>query len=391
MQRLSSIAQACLSVLRAIPPALAWIASRPQAALNWLGCFRVELWRVEGEERTSGLPLSLLCAAAGTSKNYVLDLIVKEPYLQRRLGRFWLWNLAAAAGKAGADCSLIVVDTDHSHLKFADSDDWYLVPLWLFGEADLPYDAHVSSKRKSELRRRIRRQGYEFEVTRDRERFDDFYYNMYVPYIKETHGHCAQVESYKALCEVFRQSDLLLLKNQDGFIAGTLMRYAKAEPYLWESGIRDGNRQYVQDGAAAALYHFCLEYLHGKGYQKVYFGWSRAFLRDGVLQFKKSLSQRIADSYQSGFALRVLSYTPAVNAFLVGNPFIHKRQGHLYAAVFVDGDKPLCAEEMKRIDKEYFHPGLARLYIYLLPGAKPTPPEAVPAEIAERMEIRCGK
>lgn len=387
MHRLRSIVQACLLVLREIPPALAWIVSRPQAAINWLASFRVELWRVEGEERTSGLPLSILCAAAGTSRNYVLDLIFKEPYRQRRLGRFWLWNLAEAVGKAGADCSLIVVDTDHSHLKFANSDSWYLVPLWLFGEADLPYDAHVNSKRKSELRRRIRRQGYQFEVTRDPERFEDFYYNMYVPYIKETHGHCAQVESYKGLRELFRQSDLLLLKNQDGFIAGTLMRYSGAGPHLWESGIRDGNRQYVQDGAAAALYHFCLEYLHGKGYRKVFFGWSRAFLRDGVLQFKKSLAQRIDDSYDNGFALRVLSYTPAVKAFLVGNPFIYKRQGRLYAAVFVDGNGPLRAEEMKQIDKEYSHPGLVKLHIYRLPGEKPTPPEAVPAEFAQRMEI----
>ncbi len=110
-------------------------------------------------------------------------------------------------------------------------------------------------------------------------------------------------------------------------------------------------------------------------------------LRDGVLQIKRKWSQRLTDTANYGCALRVLAGTPAVRAFLCNNPFVFKRDGRLFGAVFVDGDKPLTADDIRQLDKDYFHPGLARLRIYVLGQEHLPVPSPVPAELAEHIEL----
>jgi hypothetical protein len=348
----------------------------------------VELWSVEGEERSSGLPLSILCALNGPGKNYVLQLIFGDSYRQRRLGRFWLWNVVKAIPKTIPDCSMIFGDFCDSHRKFTGSSDWFVMPIWLLGEVALPRDAKADRKIDRDLRR-IRQQAFQFEVTRDLQQFDDFYHNMYVPHISQTFGECALVASYEHLKAIFQSCNLLLIKNQEGIIAGQMIRYQPRGPFLYEMGVRDGNRTHVKNGVGSACYHFGMQYLQEKGYPKAFLGWSRPFLRDGVLQFKRNWSQRIVDSYPNGFALRILSHTPATMAFLRNNPFIFRHDNGLYAAVFVDMDKRLSVEDIQQIDKNYFHPGLERILVYCPRREQTIMQSPMAAELAERIELRC--
>ena len=373
--------------LRWVVSSLSWVVSRPLAGFRWLRAIRLEVWRVEGEERNSGLPLTILYAVGGEyqNKNYVLQLIFGESYRQRRLGRYWLSNVAKAIPASG--CSLIVAEVCQSHLKFAGLSHWFLIPTWVFGEVDLPRDAKATEKVSGDLRR-IRRHALRCEVTRDPKQFDDFYYNMYVPYISRTFGDCADVSPYKRMRAQFRYCDLLLVKNQEQSIAGQLVMNFKAGTCLGNMGIRDGNREYVKDGAGCALYHFGLQYLQDKGCKTAWLGWSRPFLRDGVLQFKKKWSQRIVDSNDNGFALGVAAYTPAVKAFLLNNPFIFKRRGQFHAAVFVDGDRPLSSADIEQVDKDYFHDGLSCLYIYVIRPDNVAMPSPIPPSLVQRIEMR---
>lgn len=386
MPRFRAIFKAVLPTMRAVVAAMWWALTRPVAGIAWVRGFRPALWSVEGVERTSGLPLSILCGLEGESKAYVLDVIFGDSYTERRLGRFWWWNLPKAVSEAPG-CSLIVLDSDVSHLKIAGGEDWFLIPVWVLGEVDLPYEEHVHGRLRTKLRSIVRRSGFQYEVTRDPRHFEDFYHNMYVPYIKQTYGKCARVNPHEFLKDVFRRSELLLLKAEEKSIAGYLLMHDESGPYLLASGIRDGSRQYVEDGAGAALYHFCLQYLHEQGHKKAFLGWSRTFLRDGVLIFKKRLAQRIVSSNDDGFALKIVSYTPAVTAFLCNNPFLFKRGRNLCGAVFVAGDQSLCAKDIEQIHNEHFHPGMSRLFIHRLPGERLLPADPVSPEFARSVEL----
>ena len=93
--------------------------------------------------------------------------------------------------------------------------------------------------------------------------------------------------------------------------------------------------------------HFGLQHLQNQGYKHASLGYSRPFLHDGALQFKKKWSQRIVSGYADGFAINILSPTPAAEAFLCNNPFIYKRRGVFYAAVFLAGDHPPSDEALR--------------------------------------------
>ena len=196
------------------------------------------------------------------------------------------------------------------------------------------------------------------------ERLKDFYYNMYVPYISKVHERNANIVTYDEVMAESGNLDLLLASKKGKFIAGILIIYEEKEPRLWVIGIRDGNFDYVKDGAVGALYHFSLRYLEDNGFAKVKSGYSRPFLSNGILQYKKKLSQKIIGVSLHHFALQVKTYSPEAKAFLQNNPFIFQSEGSLHGAIFVEEAKELIPSNLENIDKKYFHHGLSKLFIY---------------------------
>ena len=368
---------------------IAWMASKLYEGIEWLYHLRVELWRVEGEERHSGLPLSVLCGLRGNTKNYLLGQLFKDGYRQRSLGRFWLWNLSKPLPRAASDCSLIFLWACNSHLKkLTRPGEWFLIPDCVSGTVDLPRDAIATRKVQGDLQK-IRRHGLQCEVTRDRRKFDDFYYNMYVPYISKTYGDCAFITPYKQLRRVFQTCDLLLVEKEHRSVAGQLITYQEAIPRLMMMGIRNGDREVVRTGGGGpALFHFSLQYLQEKGYCKAELGWSRPFLHDGVLIHKRRWSQVITESYDWGFWLKILSLEPASRSLLRNNPFIHKRNGLLYAAVFVDSDTAITSQLVDQLMKDYFHAGLKGLDIYRLLQENTTEAKPVEVELPEHIKVQ---
>ena len=132
---------------------------------------------------------------------------------------------------------------------------------------------------------------------------------MYVPHITRIHGNKSFLVPYHEIKEKAKDCELLLIKNNKEYIAGLLIRYdsKKNIPRLWQLGIKDGNLVYVKAGAMGALYYYALNHLKEKGYKKVNFYLSRAFLNDGVLQYKKKW----------GFQVLPLRLTRAVPWFMV--------------------------------------------------------------------------
>jgi hypothetical protein len=389
MRTVRNLGHAFMAVVHRVVSSLIWVVTIPFAGVELLRQLRVELWSVEGNERNSGLPLSILFAAHGADRHFLLHVLFADAYCERCLGRFWLWNIAKAIPAAASPCSMILAQMFESKIKFARPGDCLFVPMWLFGEVDLPRDEQATRRVKRDLRT-IRQHALQCEVTRDPARLDDFYHNMLVPYDTNTFGVCADIVSYHRVKEAFPSCDLLLVKHEEKAVAGVLLSYFGKHPHLWEMGIRDGNREYLKIGAGFAWYHFALQYLQDQGHKKAGLGWSRPFLRDGVLQLKRKWSQKLTVSANYGFAFRVLSHTPAAKAFLCNNPFVFRRDGRFFGAVFVDGDTQLSAEDIQQIDKDYFHPGMAKLAVYFLDREHPPATNLVPPELAERIEIRCA-
>jgi hypothetical protein len=329
---------------------------------------RVEVWRVEGVEKWSGLPISMICAANRQTRAYLLGLLVNESFRETFLGKKWLWSAASIVSKA-PDCSLIVLATQKRIVKYLHLQSSFFVPAWVEMEVDLPpcptRPGSIKSL-KSDLNR-LRKHDLRYEVTAGSDAIEDFYANFYRPYITRVHGPRAVMVSRGAMRAKAPQCELLRVTRQGSIIAAALIVRDRPEPRLWCIGIRDGSSQYIEQGACFATYHFSFEYLAKQGFRKVGLGWSRAFLRDGVLRYKSKWSPRITRATQDGFVFKFTSCSKAAQSFLLNNPFIFEQSGTLSGALFVSSTTQ-SSEEPRPCEDFYLLEGTSNLIRYVVPG-----------------------
>jgi hypothetical protein len=138
-------------------------------------------------------------------------------------------------------------------------------------------------------------------------------------------------------------------------------------------GVLDGDRIAVQKGAIPALYHFALRHFTVLGLRRCDFGCSRAFLRDGALEFKRRWGHQISGAISAGFSLVLLNNTPAVRSFLEQNPFIIESAGERCGAVFLDPNVEVTAQKLADLEATWFYPGLEKLRVYTLRTGSATP------------------
>lgn len=357
---------------------------------------KVALCRVAGPEKSSGLPLVIWCGARKQDKNLLLGLMFDGAPQERALGKTGLRKILQAR-PTGPDCSLIVLETKKPRPEWANGGHWFFIPGWVIGEIKLPLSEKLlrGDSVRNDLRK-IRQNGFEFKIARGGKPFRDFYRNMHVPFIRRAHGPTAVFDPIAEYRRLVTKYDLLLVGRKDSSappVGGALIVHERTGPRLSSFGVRDGDVALARGGLIAAMYHFSFQHLLANGFTSVHTGRSRAFLNDGVLRYKRKLSNTITGgfwkSYSPGFALKIVSDTAATRSFLQNNPFISEADdGTLHGAVFTDAARPLPRELIQQLHKDYFYPGLSQLVIYCFQPEPPASPDHVPAALTGNVIIR---
>jgi len=265
----------------------------------------------------------------------------------------------------------------------------FYVPCWIYGEIDISVDdsSLIKSKSlKSDLRK-IRKNKLHFELTNELSQFHNFYYNMYLPYITKCHGNRAVIVIYDSMEKEFKNCDLLFVKKGKEYIAGALIAYTKNRAHLRFLGVKEGNSDYVKEGAIGALYYFPVHYLKEKGYKRLRLGGTRAFLKDGVLWYKKKWGLQIIDTHQMGFLIKPLSKTVGAKGFFLNNPFIYMDKTRVNGAIFVESNQSFSKEDFRKMYKSYYLPGISKLFIYRFGKGDSKIREVVPSEFSDKMTI----
>jgi len=370
-----------------IPPSLRRVLAPLVYCFRAYEEIRPRFWVAESQKQENGMSIAVLCIASTWDRTFVLGQVLGATYRERCVGRTWLWNVSKVLAEKGEHCCAVLVRVRPRFRRLLGSQKWISIPSWVVGELDIPLSPRVlaTDSVKSDLRK-IRKNTLRVEVTKDIQHFEDFYGSMYIPYATQTHGASARIRSRDILLQAFRNGELLLVSKQGERIAGVLIRYSEAGPRLLVLGIRDGNREFVRDGAIGALYHFAFRYLADKGFTKVGLGKSRAFLKDGILKYKKKLGMRLVGSSEGYFYLRVPQDTEVSRALLKDNPLILEDDGLLYGAVFTDANaSQFSDEDFKRFDKDFFMEGLSRVSVVPFDGASAA--GAAPPELAQRIDV----
>ncbi|UJS17262.1 MAG: hypothetical protein L3J17_15320 [Candidatus Jettenia sp.] len=351
--------------------------------------FRVNAWVISGDE---SLKTSITTIFTGNkkNKNYLNNLLFNNFCSEIYIGKIWRWNSIKIVHKKPLGCSLRISEIHKNSRKLPGNKASFFIPCWVGGEADLSADISTIIHKKSlnsDLNK-IKQGNMQFEITKEKSRFDNFYYTMYLPYITRVHKNRVIPLPYETMKKNLKRCDLLMIKKDSEFIAGQLIIYNNDMPRLWFTGLKNGNIDYLKDHITGAMYYFAMTYLKQKGYKRVHFGLTRPFLNDGVFQYKKKRSLQITDSSKIGFLIQPLTKSVNVKNFFLRNPFIYIDEDKLNGAVFIESDQLCSQEDLKKIYKNYYLKGLSKLNIYLFGDNERNTREIIPPELRERMSIQ---
>jgi len=326
-----------------------------------------QVWRLEGRERASGAPLAILFAGQLQNKNYLAHLAFADSPVDQALGWRWLWALLPPVGKresGGVD--IRIIELHESQRRLLRRRFQFFVPIWIGGEVDLSCRiARLQHSRnaKADLRR-MQKNETTYEVTRDPEAFEEFYLNMYLPYIKNRYGDRAFSMSHDEMVGKYECSELLFVKVRGERVAGQILLYEDDRVRAWSIGVKDGDSLYVKAGAIKALDYLLLPYLTDRGYKVLHMGASRPFLLDGALQYKRNLGVRVVDHTARYFSLSFSPGSAGAKAFVTNNPFIFQSDGAYRGALFIEPELPLSQERLQELYAEYHMDGLAGLSLF---------------------------
>ncbi len=385
---IETIVLKCRTIYRGIPPWLR-IVFVPLKLVYWLvSVLRHDLWIMTGEEASTNRELTITYAGNDENRHFLRDLAFRQCSREEHVGTVWLWGLSRISKSSHHEDSLLIAEVPRSlRALFKRPMAWY-VPCWVHGQLNISDDRSpiVNSRSLRSDINKIKKSNLEFEVSNDASDCYDFYHNMHLPFVRVVHGSSAVVIDYEVVKQEFRRCDLVFVKKGEERLAGALIRYSKSRADLWFLGVKNGDLQYVKDGVLAALYYFPLLYLQSKGVLSVDLGPSRAFLKHGVLQYKKKWDQTLNKTSTVGFLIRPLSTTAAVQGFLHNNPFIFADKGRLNGAVFTREDEELSADFFAASRKAYLLKGMSKVVVYGFGAVKPT--SAVPPDLSDTVVVR---
>ncbi|GIL20018.1 MAG: hypothetical protein BroJett041_11320 [Candidatus Jettenia caeni] len=339
------------------------------------------MWVISGKESPE---TPIIFAGNGKNKNYIGTLAFDSSCNEINMGKIRRGNLPKIINKKYQDYFLRILEVNNTSHRVSDAEKGFLIPCWISQEADISVD--TATLRKYE--KQINKWNLQFEMTNERYQFDKFYNTMHLPYITKVYGNGAFLMPYENMKKNLKKCDLLLIKKDNEHIGGNLIIYEKDVPRLWSLGIKDGNTDYLKTGVTIAIDYFAIKYLKQKGYKKLNFGGTRAFLHDGVLQYKKRWGLQIVGSSKMGFLIQPLTKSVNVKNFFLRNPFIYIEEDKLNGAVFIESDQLCSQEDLKKIYKNYYVKGLSKLNIYLFGDNERNTGEIIPPELRERMSIQ---
>lgn len=360
---------------------------------NIINSLKLHQWIITGTEILSKEELKIFFAGRIKDKNFFTKLAFSNSCNEMYMGKKWIWNIPQIINKNDHNCSVFIMEVHKSFRNFFKSDKYFYIPSWVQGEVDISDCIHrFTSKSFKYYIRKLRKNNLYYEITNELSELYNFYHNMYLPYITRRYNNTAYIIDYDFVKQKFSNCDLLLIKNKKEIIAGELIIYQKNSARLWLLGVKDGNYDFVKSGLLGSRYFFSLNYLKEKGYKRVNLGSSRAFLKDGALQFKKHWDFNIIDKFNNGFLLEPINNTGGVLGFFMNNPFIYYsiKEGFI-GAIFIKDKLSLIEEDIKKIYKNFFIKGIYKIYIFIFEEDDFEKHDLVPDRLCDKMEIRSVK
>ena len=150
---------------------------------------RVDVWRIEGTERSSGEAMTAFVAGEIATKSYLANVLFRDIATETHR-RMWLWSAFRIAADCGRGHTVAFVETDFAFYRRLYRRRAYWLPTWVQTELDadrLRELARRSGNIEKDVRR-IQRSGFRPVISSNPRDLEDFFQEMYLPYARERFG-----------------------------------------------------------------------------------------------------------------------------------------------------------------------------------------------------------
>ena len=287
---------------------------------------------------------------------YFSTLLYSELFTKDKLGKVFIWNLKSLFNSDISKPNMIICAVDKLFLRILNRQGFLILPQWVQLLLDLSKPIseiwYLSKNQKKSLKddlRKIKKYHYSYKISHDPDDFELFYYQMYRPYALTRYESNLILNSYNHMKLIFDNGFLLFIKRGNEYISGNLIYFDNSTPTLHSLGVKDGNFEFVQQGAIAALYYFTIHWAKEQGYRWIDFYFARPFLKDGVFNYKRKMGMEIQRSKKSRtfFGMKIVSLNQSVHDFFANNPFIYLDRGQLNGLTLVGQNHPFTPKDLK--------------------------------------------
>ncbi len=326
----------------------------------------------EGLERGSKSRLTFVYVGFHPQlEHYWTQISLCEDFRKQDMGRHFSWNIFSFLKKMPFGCDFLLMEENLLTLRCFHIILGFQIPYWVSMELDIsaPIEKLLGSQRYS-IQRKIRKNKLSHVMTKDRKLFDDYYYNMFLPYIRTRHASTVHLNTYQELLGMFSRGGLILIKKEERIVAGALFEFVGQEVKLRTFGIREGKWEYVLDGALGAAYYFMVVEMKKQGYAKLFIGGARPFLNDGVTRHKILLDAYLAkDKKRSCLWLVLLRNSIGLKHFLTDNPFFFlDEKKDFYRAIFGEFIEGKLSQKCEDVVKSSYCGGLKEAFFFAFNG-----------------------
>jgi len=382
-----------------LPPALDPMAACADSLMTRLNIlfrlFHGSAYELKGPEKHGGHDLTAVFMGSSASRAYLSNLLFRGNPAVRVLGRLSPRNIVSFLDGTHPRADLIFLESPSLLSPAFRKRGCLIIPQWVGTSLETtgPGESILKAMGSKSLRedlRRVHKQKYRYRVSRNQEDFYFYYHRMHVPYVSHRYDDLTLPTRYEAMKRLWEKGFLVLVSGEghEQEISGGLCFIRGDTFYLRTIGVLDGRKEFVSQGALAAVDYFAIRMAEEAGCGFFDFGLSRPFLRDGVLVYKKKWGGRLIPSPRNPgmWAFKVLRFHGGTLSFLKNNPLIFDALGEPAGLVFHAGG-PLSPADISVMKKTFFHRGMKALWILSPSGFDPSATEEQTGEAAGRIHL----
>jgi hypothetical protein len=302
-------------------------------------------------------------------KSFLRKSLWEEGPEETAAGTTPFWHVDEFAKRAKED--IVVVGGSTRFVQSLPAGSALVVPEYIDHTIDVSGDweqvtARIpKSTRKHELRR-IRKYGWEFSASRDRQELIEFYHSMYLPTMEDRHGQSSHPMSVTEASIHFEHGFLMKISRGGEWVAGTICQPKFDTLASHVIGVRNADHGLFGEGVQSAAFYGAIKYANEHGYKYFSPMASVACLNSGLFQYKRKWGSLVSltEYVQRSLWFRVLRDTPAVRRYFQDYPpIILDKRGELLGIIFVESIKDVTGEMIENWRKCYTTPGLASINI----------------------------